>query len=337
MMAKLLRLTEGEWRQARALAEVQLTALFRGSWVVRGGRRVLHSGFHAQLWDSLLWGALIPLVSVAFLVETARAFLWMAMGFLFSVLLAAQELGTILLEHRDSDVVFHRPITSGALLGARVLQIAVSALLIALGLFVPPAMALIVVSGWNPLPGVLFLLGGLAEAAFATLAVLTLYAAMARILHVERVKRVALVFNLLASFVVVPSYQAGALWTLAGEETERVRLDAWMYFVPPAWFSGPVDILFWGLKPTLVLQALLGLPRCRSWLSQLPASSGRRTSNVSSGVSSTVGSGSAGLEGNTSRSREGFSSCGAERRAPDSSSWGARSAWPLFLRGVPFG
>ena len=259
MIGRVLGLSPGELRHATLLAAAQLTLLWRGQAVVRRGRTTTRSAFAIALWTNLFMGVFLPLGTGVALPERVRAGVWMAMGFLMTGSLVAGEFAMSLLEHRDADVLFHRPVSSRALYAGRLLQITGTVLLVTFGFFTGPAMAGFAMSGWNPLFPLLYLAGGLMQVVFLTLAILALYAFLARFIHIERVKAVAGFINAILAIGIMMSYQGQMLWARVGDSLEALRGAAWTYFVPPAWFSAPVEILYAGPQSHLVAQALIGL------------------------------------------------------------------------------
>ncbi|MBI2931499.1 MAG: hypothetical protein HYY16_07590 [Planctomycetes bacterium] len=259
MIRRLLDLSLVEWRHARLLAQAQLLMLWRGKTVMRSGKRTRHSVFAVQLWVNLLFGALLPFTTGMVLPERARETVWMGMGCLLAGSLIAGDFALSFLEHRDSDILFHRPVTSRALYAGRLLEIQTAILLIVAGFFTGPSMMGFALSGWNPLFPLLYLLGGLGAVVFLTLAVLGLYSWLASFIHIERVRTVAVAVNGLIAIGLVLSYQTQSLWAQVGDRLEQERSGMWSYLVPPAWFSAPIEMLSAGPRPYLVIQASMGL------------------------------------------------------------------------------
>ncbi len=165
---------------------------------------------------------------------------------LFIVALAVvAESGNVIFNEAEPDIIGHLPVNSRTIFAAKVINIFLFTLLLAIAVNILPTIAGVFVQGSNALFLIAHPLSAILSALFATMLVLTSYGLLMRYIDKERFNNFIAYAQTGFTMVLILGYQ------LMPRLIEKYQLEANLakrkYFLlyPPAWFSG-VTLLMMG-------------------------------------------------------------------------------------------
>jgi ABC-2 type transport system permease protein len=172
---------------------------------------------------------------------------------LFIVALAVvAESGNVIFNETEPDILGHLPVNSRTLFAAKVLNIFLFTLLLAVAANILPTIAGVFVNGSNALFLIAHPLSAILSALFATMLVLTSYGLLMRYIDKERFNNFIAIAQTGLSMFLLLGYQL--LPRLLNQYQLEAHLANRKYFLlyPPAWFSG-VTLLLMGKVDWLAL------------------------------------------------------------------------------------
>lgn len=276
IMRRAVEAFGADYPQWRTLTRVMLKCDFRSaSGIQMGGARA--QGSNRAFWFSLIWYALIGLYVAAMVGATA----WIPvsesaeivhrgtlLGGTIGLALVGTMLGmailidfqTVVISPDDYDILAHQPVSSRTYFLVKLTNVMVYATIIGGLVGVPAFFPVLVLSG--PMAAAGWLLGVVGVILATTLGIICGYAALLRVVHPQRLKRVVSYIHVIFFMAVV-----GAP-ILLGEVLEPIFDGAqlpggfptpeWLLLLPPAWFASFLPLFSGEWSAGLVVAALAG-------------------------------------------------------------------------------
>ncbi|HEY1173513.1 MAG TPA: hypothetical protein VGH19_19265 [Verrucomicrobiae bacterium] len=230
--------------QEKVLRKLFLTLFLRGRTsrgIQKGGAP---SSVGSKLGMTLVIYALIGLVAIAFAKQSifALSLYLHGMTTIFLGMFVAASAGEVLFNKEESDILMHRPVTTKALLWAKItVMVQVSLWLAGAFNFIGFALGIRQI-------GIIFLAAHafslFLEALFCTATVVLVYQLCLRWFGRERLDNLMTMVQMLVAIAMVLGGQlVPQLLRYMEPGAESVLKAWWIYLLPPAWFAGMDDVM----------------------------------------------------------------------------------------------
>ncbi len=166
------------------------------------------------------------------------------------------EFNEIIINPDDAEILAYRPIDSRTYFWVKMVNLLFYITLFGAALNLPPAFVGLAYAEHGPaFPAVYLLVAWLAQVTLASF-VIVLYSLLVRWLNYEKLKDVLAYVQVVFSFIVFVGYQFLARLTPHMQHTQVSGI--WIYFAPPAYFAGLIEVLYGSLHPENWILAALG-------------------------------------------------------------------------------
>jgi ABC-2 type transport system permease protein len=230
----------------KVLRRLFLTLFLRGRGARGLNRQTVPKSVGSKLATTLIFYALFGCTFLYVLHQPvfALAVYTHAMTFVFLGMFIAASSGEILFNREEADILLHRPVTSKAMLWAKI------RVLVEVSIWIAAALNLVgfIIGIYAPDGGLRFpvihALSTCMEALFCTSCVVLMYQLCLRWFGREKLEGIMTTAQVLVTIAAVLSAQI--LPRLIFRYGQYIRVEEntwWIYFLPPAWFAGLDDAL----------------------------------------------------------------------------------------------
>jgi ABC-2 type transport system permease protein len=232
-----------DYRQLRSIVQVKLMMDNRRQSGIMGQQRSgRQRGFFFALIMYAIFGFLVSIIIYAVPSTLVSMLIIFSYIMVTVIMVLITDFSTVLLDTSDNSIVLPRPVSSRTLLAARITHIALYVGMLVLALSLGSIIAVCIQFTAAAIIGFIVCLG------LSTLLAITitnaLYLLVMRFTSEERMKNIINYLQIGMTVLFMGSYQLMPRLVGSAEGfAEGIAISAWMYLVPPFWFSATVELL----------------------------------------------------------------------------------------------
>ncbi len=242
MINRILQNFGIDGKQFKVLLRISIRMDFRAHQGLGTQRRRLSPIFRSLIFYSIMGGSL-----AVSLIQRTTPFLFSLLTLTYSMAMMAfaviLEFGNTIISPDDGEILSPRPIGSRTYFLAKLSNLLFYVFLIGSALCLFPAFLGLLVRGvpWS-FPLIFYPMAMMANLASASFVVL-IYTGLVKILPTERFKDVLAYIQMGFTFLLFISYQVIPRLTREFLLNDSEMSGIWLYFIPPSWFAGSVQVL----------------------------------------------------------------------------------------------